>query len=370
MVKYIGDSEYRHDSQPRAGILVVNLGTPDTPTRSGLRRYLSEFLSDPRVVELPRPLWWLILHGVILNVRPAKSAHAYQQVWTGRGSPLLDISLRQMEALTIELQTCFSGPFHVELGMRYGNPSIGSALEKLRYAQVRRLVVLPLYPQYSGSTVGSTFDAIATTLRRWRWVPELRFINAYHDHPGYIQALANKIRAHWEEHGRGKQLLLSFHGIPRRYLLAGDPYHCQCHKTARLIAESLRLEKDAWQLVFQSRFGREEWLRPYCDETLRSLPGHGITDVDIVCPGFSADCLETLEEIDQQNRAVFEQSGGHRLNYIPCLNDDPPHIELLAQLVADHTQGWPERSPDYDVERRAAARAAQLERARAMGAAQ
>lgn len=370
MVKYIGEADYRHDNPERVGILIVNLGTPDTPTWSGLRRYLREFLWDPRVVELPRPLWWLILYGVILNLRPARSAHAYQQIWTGRGSPLLDISLRQCEALTAELRNHFSGPFHVELGMRYGNPSIASALEKLRQAQVRRLMVLPLYPQYSGSTIGSAFDAVAAVLRRWRWIPELRFISGYHDHPGYIEALANKVSDHWDQHGRAKRLLLSFHGIPKRYLLAGDPYHCQCQKTARLVAESLNLRDQEWQLVFQSRFGREEWLRPYCDETLRALPNKGVTDIDIACPGFSADCLETLEEIDQQNRAVFAQAGGRTFKYIPCLNDDPKHIAVLGQIVADHAHGWPERSEDYDFDQRAAERSAALSRARAMGAAQ
>ncbi len=370
MVEYVGEADYRHDSTPRTGVLLANLGTPDTPTWWGVWRYLREFLSDPRVVEVPRLLWWPILYGIILNLRSGRSAHAYRQIWTGRGSPLLDISLRQSRALSQALQARFTGPVSVELGMRYGNPSIGAALDALRQAGIRRLVVLPLYPQYSGSTVGSTFDAVTARLRRWRWVPEFRFVNAYHDHPRYIDALAAKIRAHWSEHERGQRLLFSFHGVPKRYLLAGDPYHCQCQKTARLVAESLDLKPDAWQVVFQSRFGREEWLTPYCDATLQALPQQGVKEVDIVCPGFAADCLETLEEIDQQNRVIFKDAGGRTMNYIPCLNDDPSHIALFAELITDAACGWPEQEPGYTPQAHdEQARTAQ-ERAVRMGAAQ
>lgn len=367
MPHYIGEVDYVHGSPECLGVLITNLGTPEAPTPGALRRYLREFLWDPRVVEMPRPLWWLILNGIILNVRPRRSARAYATVWTEQGSPLMEISRRQREALASALSARLPGPVNVALGMRYGRPSIAEGLERLRAAGARRILVLPLYPQYSASTTGSTFDALAEVLKRWRWVPELRFVNHYHDDPAYIAALAAHIRAHWEAQGRGERLVFSFHGVPRRYLLAGDPYHCQCHKTARLTAEALGLAQDQWLVTFQSRFGREEWLRPYTDETMQALPGKGVRSVDVVCPGFSADCLETLEEIAGQNREIFEQAGGERFAYIPALNDDPAHIEALAGLVLRHVAGWPEADAGYDRKAREQA-AASRERARAMGA--
>jgi ferrochelatase len=252
--------------------------------------------------------------------------------------------------------------------MRYGNPSIAAGLEELRQAGARRILVLPLYPQYSASTTASTFDAVAEELRGWRWVPELRFVNHYHDDPGYIRASADRIRRHWESQGRGDRLLFSFHGVPKRYLLNGDPYHCQCHKSARLIAEALELAPGDWELSFQSRFGREEWLKPYTDERLKALPQEGVRAVDAFCPGFSADCLETLEEIAMQNRDFFLEAGGETFRYIPALNDEPGHIEALTDLALRHMHGWPEATPGYDAERVREAAEKTAERARGAGA--
>jgi ferrochelatase len=367
MSRYLGEEGFRHGGEECIGILLMNLGTPEAPTRRALRAYLREFLSDPRVVELPRWLWALILHGVILNVRPRLSARAYAKVWTDQGSPLLQISRRQAAALATALEARFPGPVRVALGMRYGAPSVPEALLQLHAAGARRLLVLPLYPQYSGSTAGSVFDAVADVLKRWRWVPAVRFVSAYHDHPRYIEALATSIRRHWERHGRGQRLLMSFHGVPRRYLLAGDPYHCHCHKTGRLLAQELGLADEEWMVVFQSRFGREEWLRPYCDETLRALPAQGVSEVDVVCPGFSADCLETLEEIDQQNREFFLEAGGNRFHYIPCLNDSADHIELMVDLAVANAGGWPQLE-GWNHEQRLVEAEQTVTRARAMGA--
>ncbi|MFP5505803.1 MAG: ferrochelatase, partial [Gammaproteobacteria bacterium] len=301
-----------------------------------------EFLWDPRVVETPRPLWWLILHGVILRIRPRRAAKAYASVWTEAGSPLLAISKRQAAALQFALTEHLPGPVKVALGMRYGNPSIASALEELRAAGARRLLVLPLYPQYSATTGASTFDAVAAVLRQWRWLPELRFVTHYHDHPDYIAAVAESIRAHRAAHPGDAQLLFSFHGLPKRYLLAGDPYHCECHATARLVAERLNLRPDQWQVAFQSRFGREEWLKPYTDHTLKAWGKQGVERVQVVCPGFSADCLETLEEIAEQNRELFLHAGGQQFEYIPALNDSPAHIAALVQMIREQACGWPE----------------------------
>jgi ferrochelatase len=366
MSRYVGNAAFRHDAPAALGVLLVNLGTPAAPTAGSVRRYLKQFLSDPRVVEFPRLAWWLILRLIILNVRPRRSAEAYQKIWTEDGSPLMVISQQQTQALRELLAARFQGLVHLELGMSYGKPSIAEALDRLRVHGARRIVILPLYPQYSGTTVGSVFDAVADTLRRWRWVPELRFINAYHDHPGYIEALTAKIRDHWQQHGRGERLLLSFHGVPQRYLISGDPYHCQCQKTARLVAEALNLDTAQWTVVFQSRFGREPWLQPYCDQVLKELPDQGVKAVDVVCPGFATDCLETLEEIGQQNRDFFLAAGGERFHYIPCLNADPDHIELMADLVAANTNGWAER--DTDPAAQEEQRQLTLRRARAMGA--
>lgn len=342
-------ADYIHEGQITTGVLMTNLGTPDAPTASALRRYLGEFLWDPRIVDsLPRPVWWLILHGIILRFRPAKSAKAYQSVWTDEGSPLLVIARRQLEALRQELAQRLPGPVVIELGMRYGNPSIASALAKLQAAGARRVLVMPLYPQYSCSTTASTFDAVAQSVANWRWMPELRFINQYHDETGYIESLADSVREAWEDREQPQKLLFSFHGTPKRFFTEGDPYYCHCQKTARLVAERLGLEADRWQLTFQSIFGREEWLNPYTIDTLRELGTDGIKSVDIICPGFSADCLETLEEITVENRDAYLAAGGEHFHYIPALNDRPDHIQALAGLVQKHLAGWPEAAPDWN----------------------
>jgi ferrochelatase len=365
---YSSASSFDHAAGERTGVLLVNLGTPDAPTPAAVRRYLKEFLWDPRVIEMSRPLWWLVLNGVILNVRPKRSAHAYATVWTDEGSPLLAISRRQRDALQAALGAALRGPVSVALGMRYGSPSVADALRELRDAGTRRLLVLPLYPQYSATTTASVFDAVTAELQRWRWLPELRFVNHYHDDPAYIEALAASVRQFQAAHGAPDRLLMSFHGIPRRYLLAGDPYHCECQKTGRLLAEALGLAPDRWQLSFQSRVGREEWLRPYTDETLKRWGAEGVRSVQVICPGFAADCLETLEEIALQNRDIFLTAGGKDYAFIPCLNDEPAHVDALGALVRRHLQGWPEADPTYDAAAIAAARAASRDRAVAAGA--
>ena len=340
MTTYTGTAEYRHDQDDCTGILLVNLGTTEAPTPAAVRRYLAEFLWDPRVIEIPRPLWWLILHGVILRFRPSKVAHAYQAIWTERGSPLLAISQSLADSLQKDLGEQVHHRVEVELAMRYGQPSIEKALSTLRERGMRRLLVVPMYPQYSATTTASVFDEVAQVLQGWRWVPELRMIQNYHDHPLYIKGLADSVRTHWESQGQAEKLLMSFHGIPKRYCLSGDPYFCECHKTARLLAEELGLNESQWQLTFQSRVGREEWLKPYTDKTLEALGREKLQSVDIICPGFSIDCLETLEEIDMQNRELFESAGGGRYSYIPALNDSSAHTALLKDLVGVHMQGW------------------------------
>lgn len=339
MTTYLGSPNYDHHTPDRIGVLLVNLGTPDAPDTRSVRRYLSQFLSDPRVIEYPRWLWALILHGIILRVRPARSAHAYQQVWTDQGSPLLVNSQRLTDKLSRYLSQQLHPQCQVVLGMSYGEPSVSRALDQLREAQVRKLIVLPLYPHYSGSTTGSVFDAVTSQLQHWRWVPALQFITQYHDDPAYIAALANSVRQHWQTHGK-QHLLLSFHGLPKRYLMNGDPYHCQCYKTGRLLAEHLHLGKEEWSVSFQSRVGREEWLRPYTDELLLNFASHGPKRVSVLCPGFAADCLETIEEIALRNREDFLKAGGEAFDYIPALNDSADHVELLGQLIARHAQAW------------------------------
>ena len=348
MAKYTGNPDYTHESSTRLGVLLTNLGTPDAPTVPAVRRYLAEFLSDPRVIEVPKPIWWWILHGYILRTRPRHSAKIYKNIWTNEGSPLLSFSRKMALALQKELSRRLAGPVQVELAMRYGNPSIKTGLEKLCQANAQRLLILPLYPQYSATTTASTFDAIAAVLKTWRWMPELRMINHYHDDKNYINTLADSIRAHWQQRGRSEKLLFSFHGIPEHYFAAGDPYHCECHKSARLVAESLGLDESEWMVTFQSRFGPREWLQPYTDATLKDLAGAGVKNVSVICPGFPADCLETLEEINIQYRALFITCGGEQFNYIPALNDRTPHINVLSDLVIKHCQGWPEVSEDWN----------------------
>ncbi|ALG66565.1 ferrochelatase [Beggiatoa leptomitoformis] len=344
MKSYLNTTNYNHNTIPTTGVLLMNLGTPDAPTAPALRRYLAEFLADPRITELPRWLWWFILHGIILRTRPAKSAKKYQQIWTDAGSPLLATSYIQVDKLQAILAEKFQSPVVVAMGMRYGNPSIAAGLEQLRQAQAQRILCLPLYPQYSSASTGSTFDALGDALKTWRWIPDIHFITHYHDFPPYIHALANSIQTHWATHGQPDKLLFSFHGIPKRFFLSGDPYHCECYKTARLVAEQLGLTEAQWQVVFQSRFGREEWLKPYTDETLIHLAKTGVKRVAVICAGFSVDCLETLEEIDIENRALFLQNGGETFHYIPALNADDLHIQALAALVIKYTQGFEDKS--------------------------
>jgi len=362
MSRYLGDPDFAHDRPPCTGLLLVNLGTPEAPTTAAVRRFLAEFLADPRVIELPRPLWRLLLHGVVLRIRPRRSAAAYRAVWQAEGSPLLAIAERQAAALARELAARGLAPVEVALGMRYGRPSVREALEGLHAAGARRLLVLPLYPQYSATTTGSTFDAVSAVLSGWRWLPELRFLTHYHDHPPYLDALAASVRERWRAQGPSERLLFSFHGLPKRYFLAGDPYYCQCHKTARLVAERLALPDETWALAFQSRVGREPWLAPYTDEMLPVWAREGVRSVTVLCPGFSADCLETLEEVDIRYRELFLESGGERFDYVPALNDRAEHVRALADLVAAQLAGWQEHVDEVELEARAG-------RARARGAA-
>ena len=360
--------QYEHGLPESLGVLLVNLGTPDEPTTGAVRRYLAEFLWDPRVVEIPRPIWWLVLNGIILTTRPARSAKAYAKIWTDQGSPLLLHTNDIARGIEDKLSARLSGAVHVEVGMSYGNPSIESALAKLHANFVRRIVVLPLYPQYSGTTTASVFDAVTRILSRRRWVPELRFINHYHDAAGYVAALASSIRDHWDMHGRGERLLMSFHGVPKQTLLDGDPYHCQCQKTARLVAEALDLGDDEWHVSFQSRVGRAEWLRPYTDETLEAWGKERAGLVDVVCPGFSADCLETLEEIAMENATLFREAGGGDLRYIPALNAREDHVSFLSRTIEKNVAGWPEADPDWSLSEASRQLEKSRERAREMGA--
>ena len=329
----------------RAAVLLVNLGTPDAPTASAVRRYLAQFLGDRRVVDTPRWLWWPILYGVILRLRPRRSARAYASIWTEQGSPLLVFSQALADALDRRLRDATAERAQVELAMCYGRPAIAPALERLADAGVRRLLVLPLYPQYSATSTGAAFDAVTSALQRLRWPPELRFVNDYHDEPEYISALADNVQKFWREHGRAQRLLLSFHGIPQRYVRLGDPYFDQCAVTAQRLREKLGIGADACGVVFQSRVGREPWLMPYTDETLRQLPGQGVRHVQVLCPGFAVDCLETLEEIAETNRHLFLAAGGERMEYIPALNAADAHVDMLMRLVRRHTGGWAQFEP-------------------------
>ena len=340
MVKYIGEKDYEHGSKEKIGVLITNLGTPDAPNKKELKVYLNQFLSDPRVIELPKILWQIILKLVILRIRPSKSAEAYKQIWTDKGSPLLDIANRQLN----KIQSSFSSKNEnivFEVGMRYGNPSIPDALLKLQKKQVRRLLVLPMYPQYCAATTGSTFDEVTNVLQKWRWIPEMRFINQYFEEKNYIEALSNSIKSFWKKTSKPQKIIFSYHGIPKRYLTNGDPYHCFCLKTTRLVKEQMGLSDDEIMTTFQSRFGREEWLKPYTSETLKELPKQGIKNIHIISPGFSSDCLETLEELEEENKEYFMESGGENYHYIPCLNDHDDHIDVFVNLIKKHTQGWP-----------------------------
>jgi ferrochelatase len=362
MPQYIPEPAYQHGSLRRIGIIVTNLGTPDAPTAPALRRYLKQFLGDPRVVEIPRPIWWLILNGIILNTRPAKSAAKYAKVWLeDGGSPLRYWTEQQAKLLAQTLSKDGHEPVEVAWGMRYGKPSIESAILELRAKGCDRLLFFPMYPQYAASTTASSIDAIADTFRRLRNVPGLRTVRNFHDHPAFISALASNVRKHWSQHGRPDKLVMSFHGVPRYTLDKGDPYHCECLKTGRLLADALGLKPEEWIVTFQSLFGRAEWIKPYTEPTVRELAKTGTRRIDVICPGFPADCLETIEEIGMEVRDAFLEEGGETYHYIPALNGGEEWIAAMAQIANEQLLGWrslnwkPEDLiPESDIQRRAA----------------
>lgn len=337
-----------HRNRPRTGVLLINLGTPAAPTASAIRRYLRQFLSDRRVVELPRALWLPILYGIILPFRPRKLVHAYRSVWTAQGSPLLYHSQQQRAAIERALGEQLQDDVPVALAMTYGEPAIGPALDELEHRHVRRLLVLPLYAQYSATTTAAALDAVAAQFRSRRWPPELRTISSYHDDEAYLEALAQSLREHWRCAGPSDHLLISFHSIPRRCLERGDPYYCHCQKTARLLSERLGLAPQHWSLSFQSRLGNQAWLMPYTDEVVPQLAQRGVRRLDVICPGFAADCLETLEEVAIRYREAFLAAGGTEYRYVAALNATPPHIEALTGLIRRHLQGWPSVRGDAD----------------------
>ena len=322
----------------KIGILLTNLGTPDSPDSKSLRKYLNQFLMDRRVVDLPRFFWVPLLKFIILNIRPRKSAKLYRKIWTDKGSPLLFFSTKIIEKVEKKFKNKKS--FFILLGMRYGNPSIKKALKKFKKEGVSKILVFPLYPQSGSPTTSSTFDAINNFLKVEPWMPNFRFISGYHDHPFYIDLLANSIENSFLDNGKPEKLIFSFHGMPKRYLKNGDPYYCFSHKTARLVAEKLNLKKDEYDLAFQSRFGREEWLKPYIEDIIIDYKKQNIKSLQIISPGFSVDCLETLEEINIQYRKLFLNNGGERFHYIPCLNDTKGHIEMIKMIIENNIKGW------------------------------
>lgn len=337
---FLGTENFNHEWKPAVGILLLNLGTPDEPTTRGLRIYLREFLSDKRIIELPTILWQLLLQTVILLTRPPRVAKLYKSIWTEEGSPLMvhtkSLAKKLEEGLRLQVGT----PVHVKVGMRIGNPSVSVALRELKDKGCNRIIFLPIYGQYSSTTVASGFDALCAELTKWRWVPELRTIHHFHDEPGYIKSLADTVRTQWKKNGQSEKLLMSFHGVPKRYILAGDPYHCHCQKTGRLLAEELGLKESQYHITFQSQFGREEWIRPKTDETLIEWAQAGLKSVDVMCPGFIVDCLETIEEIAVENKENFISNGGKNYNYIPCLNDTPAFVTFLEELCLKNGSGW------------------------------
>ena len=330
---------YAHGQAAKTAVLFCNLGTPDAPTPKAVRRYLAEFLSDHRVVEIPRLLWMLILHGIILRFRPAKSAAKYASVWTAEGSPLKIWTEKQAALLQSQL-TQLGHHVVVRWAMRYGSTSIASQLDALKADGITRVLVLPAYPQYSATTTASVFDAVYMWAQKTRSIPELRFVNHYHDDAKYIAALSSSVSSYWQAHGQPDMLVMSFHGVPERTLHLGDIYHCECFKTARLLAQSLGLSKDQYQVTFQSRLGRAKWLEPYTEPTLIAMGKAGVGRVDVICPGFTSDCLETLEEINMEAREAFLHAGGKAFHYIACLNDSPLAIDALAAVATQHLSGW------------------------------
>jgi ferrochelatase len=361
---FLKEPPYTHGNVDRSAVVLVNLGTPDAPTRSAVRRYLKQFLWDRRVVEIPRLLWWCILHLIILPFRSGQSAKKYASIWTAEGSPLKVHTQQQAMLLRGALGQRGHDGLTVAMAMRYGSPSLPEVLARLKADGCERVAILPAYPQYSGTTTGSIYDAVFEHYAQVRNVPELRFVKNYHDHDAYIDALRDSVLAHWEAHGRGQKLVMSFHGVPKRTLLLGDPYHCQCLKTARLLAAKLRLAPEQYLVTFQSRFGKAEWLQPYTAPTLQQLARDGVASVDLLCPGFTSDCLETLEEIAMEAKHDFEAAGGKQFHYIPCLNEAPGWIAGLAEIAEQHMIGWPtmKTAAQRDADKRdgEAARAAAL----------
>jgi ferrochelatase len=331
---------FTHGTPEKTGILLVNLGTPDAPTAQAVRPYLKEFLSDPRVVEIPKPIWWLILNGIILNVRPKKSAAKYASVWLPEGSPLRVYTAKQATLLEGYLSERTQAPFVVDYAMSYGNPSIASVMQKLKAQNCTRILVVPLYPQYAASSTATVFDRVFAAVQTMRNTPAIRTIKHFHDDAGYIKALAANVNEYWMKNGRPEKLVMSFHGVPQYTLEKGDPYHCECLKTGRLLAEALGLSKEQYVVSFQSRFGKAEWVKPYTTATLLELGKQKTKRVDVVCPGFVADCLETLEEIAMEGREDFQHAGGGEYHYIPCLNDRSDWMHAFTDLVMNNLQGW------------------------------
>lgn len=325
-------------TKPNTGVLLVNLGTPEQATPRALRHYLREFLSDPRVVEIPRLLWLLILHGIILPIRPAKSAKLYQNIWTEQGSPLLVISQQQRSKVAQKLAESYGDNIKVALAMRYGKPTISDALENFRQNNISNIIVLPLYPQYSGPTTASTFDAIVNEIKQWRWIPSLHFISGYHQHPSYIQSLANSVRAHIQQQGKPEKLVISYHGMPKAFQDWGDPYALFCQQTTRLLQQALNFTDNDIVMSYQSRFGKAEWLKPYTEDVLIELAQQQTKNIAIICPAFSSDCLETLDEIQREYRDIFLQAGGQQYHYIPALNDNDDHITALVDIISPYVK--------------------------------
>ena len=330
-MKFIGEENFKHQNRQKIGVLICNLGTPESYKTKDVRRFLRQFLSDGRVIEIPKIIWWFILNGIILTLRPSKSAKLYKSVWTKEGSPLLVFSKKLIE----KLKLVTNDDCEVELAMRYGNPNMEEALLSLKNKNCRKLIVLPMFPQYSGTTTGSIFDEVTRILSKWRWVPSLNFINSYHDNDYYINALADSISTHLQKNTPQK-IIFTYHGIPKRNFDLGDPYQCYCQKTTRLVAEKLNLKEDEYMTTFQSRFGPAEWLKPYTSDTMEELPKKGIKNILVVAPAFSVDCLETIEEIDEENKEIFLNSGGQNFTYVPCLNDSDGHVNFLKQLIDKH----------------------------------
>jgi len=363
MAYYNSEPKYEHGDQLKVGILLANLGTPDAPTAQALRPYLRQFLSDRRIVEIPRLVWWFILNCIILAIRPKKSAEKYASVWTSEGSPLLVHAKKQTLLLRGFLAQKIQSPFTVELGMSYGNPSMESAIQKLKAQHCDRILVFPLYPQYAASSTASALDAVWRVLLKTRNMPAIRTIKHYHDHPAYIEALAQSVREHWRINGKPNKLVMSFHGVPKFHLLKGDMYHCECHKTARLLANALSLNQDEYTIAFQSRFGKQEWLKPYLANLLESLGKAKVSRIDVICPGFSSDCLETLEEIAMEGKHIFQSNGGGEYHYIPALNENEAWIHAMTTIALKNLHGWV--SADWDAD--TAKKEAEMTKLRAQG---